>query len=192
MGAESADLRWGIEKRIEFIEFRLFWDGRVNRSDLTSAFGVSVNQASTDLNRYIGMAPDNMVYDKSARTYIRGGNFDPLFLKPDANRYLSQLRSVADGILDHADAWIGQFPSYDAAPTAARGVNAKTLRSVVAAIRRSEAIEVKYPPRKGWSKNSTASTPNARPARRTLPASVPRAGCWSAISTTTAASPAAR
>lgn len=144
MGAKSTDLRWGVERRIEFIEFRLFWDGHVNRSDLTSAFGVSVNQASTDLNRYIGMAPNNMVYDKSARTYIRGGNFDPLFLKPDASRYLSQLRSVADGILDRADAWIGQFPTYDAAPTPARGVNAKTLRSMVAAIRRSEEIEVKY------------------------------------------------
>ncbi len=141
---EKADLRWGVERRLEFIEFRLFWEGHVNRGDLMDAFGVSVNQASTDLNRYIGMAPDNMVYDKSARTYIRGSKFDPLFLKPDASRYLSQLRSVADGILDRADAWIGQFPAYDAAPTPVRGVNAKTLRSVVAAIRRSEAIEVKY------------------------------------------------
>lgn len=144
MGTEKADLRWGVERRLEFIEFRLFWEGHVNRGDLMEAFGVSVNQASTDLNRYIGMAPDNMVYDKSARTYIRGSKFDPLFLKPDASRYLSQLRSVADGILDRADAWIGQFPSYDSAPTPVRGVNAKTLRSVVAAIRRSEAIEVKY------------------------------------------------
>ncbi|WP_297561334.1 WYL domain-containing protein [Nitratireductor sp.] len=144
MGTEKADLRWGVERRLEFIEFRLFWEGHVNRGDLMDAFGVSVNQASTDLNRYIGMAPDNMVYDKSARTYIRGSKFDALFLKPDASRYLSQLRSVADGILDRADAWIGQFPSYDAAPTPIRGVNAKTLRSVVAAIRRSEAIEVKY------------------------------------------------
>ena len=144
MGTEKADLRWGVERRLEFIEFRLFWEGHVNRGDLMDAFGVSVNQASTDLNRYIGMAPDNMVYDKSARTYIRGTEFDPLFLKPDASRYLSQLRSVADGILDRAEAWIGQFPSYDAAPTPVRGVNAKTLRSVVAAIRRSEAIEVKY------------------------------------------------
>lgn len=144
MGTEKADLRWGVERRLEFIEFRLFWEGHVNRGDLMEAFGVSVNQASTDLNRYIGMAPDNMTYDKSARTYIRGSNFDPLFLKPDASRYLSQLRSVADGILDRADAWIGQFPSYDSAPTPVRGVNAKTLRSVVAAIRRSEAIEVKY------------------------------------------------
>ena len=144
MGTEKADLRWGVERRLEFIEFRLFWEGHVNRGDLMDAFGVSVNQASTDLNRYIGMAPDNMVYDKSARTYIRGSKFDPLFLKPDASRYLSQLRSVADGILDRADAWIGQFPSYDAAPTPVRGVNAKTLRSVIAAIRRAEAIEVRY------------------------------------------------
>lgn len=141
---ERSDLRWGIERRLEFIEFRLFWEGHVNRGDLMDAFGVSVNQASTDLNRYIGMAPDNMVYDKSARTYVRGAQFAPLFLKPDASRYLAQLRSVADGILDRADAWIGQLPPYDAAPTPVRGVNAKILRSVVAAIRRSEAIEVKY------------------------------------------------
>jgi hypothetical protein len=142
--AEKADLRWGVERRLEFIEFRLFWEGHVNRGDLMGAFGVSVNQASTDLNRYIGMAADNIAYDKSARTYIRGPVFTPLFLKPDASRYLSQLRSVADGILDRADAWIGQLPSYDAAPTPVRGVHADTLRSIIAAIHRSEAIEVKY------------------------------------------------
>jgi hypothetical protein len=141
---DKPDLRWGVERRLEFIEFRLFWEGHVNRGDLTDTFGVSANQASADLNRYLAMASGNMVYDKSARAYIRGANFDPLFLKPDASRYLSQLRSVADGILDRADAWIGQLPTYDAAPTPVRGVNAKTLRSVVAAIRRSEAIEVKY------------------------------------------------
>ncbi|MFN7305272.1 MAG: WYL domain-containing protein, partial [Acetobacteraceae bacterium] len=79
-----------------------------------------------------------------------------LFLKPHAGRYLSQLRSVADGILDRTDAWSGQLPSYDAAPTPVRGVNAETLRSVIAAIHRSEAIEVKYQslsrpePRRRW------------------------------------------
>jgi len=151
---EKRDLRWGVERRLEFIEFRLFWEGHVNRGDLVEAFGVSMNQASTDLNRYIAMAPDNMVYDKSARAYIRGSGFQPLFLKPDSSRYLSQLRNVADGILDRAESWIGQFPSYDAAPTPARGVNAETLRSVTAAIRRSEAIEVMYQslsrPEPGW------------------------------------------
>jgi len=141
---ERAELRWGIEQRLEFIEFRLFWEGHVNRSDLMDQFGVSVNQASTDLNRYIGFAPENMVYDKSARTYVRGSAFKPQFLEPDASRYLAQLRSVADGILDREDSWIADLPPYASAPTPVRGVNPGTLRSVVGAIRQSEAIEVKY------------------------------------------------
>lgn len=144
MGNERSELRWGIEQRLEFIEFRLFWEGHVNRSDLMEQFGVSVNQASTDLNRYIGFAPDNIVYDKSARTYVRGSSFKPQFLEPDASRYLAQLRSVADGILDREDSWIAELPTFSSAPTPVRGVNAETLRSVVDAIRRSEAIEVKY------------------------------------------------
>lgn len=144
MDSGKSELRWGVAQRLEFIEFRLFWEGRVNRSDLMEQFGLSVNQASADLNRYIGFAPDNMVYDKSARTYVRGPDYSEQFLKPDASRYLAQLRSLADGILDSDDTWIAELPSYDAAPTPARGVNPVTLRSVVGAIRRSEAIEVKY------------------------------------------------
>lgn len=144
VGEERTDLRWGVERRLEFIEFRLFWEGHVNRSDLIDTFGISVQQASTDLNRYLGMAPDNMAYDKSAKTYVRGLDFSAVFLKPDASRYLSQLRSVADGILETSEAWIGQFPGFDATPTPARAVNAKILRLVVAAIRRSESIEIKY------------------------------------------------
>lgn len=144
VGNDRLELRWGVEQRLEFIEFRLFWEGHVNRSDLMEQFGVSVNQASTDLNRYIGFAPDNMVYDKSARTYTRGPEFKPQFLDPDASRYLAQLRSVADGILDREDSWIADLPPYASAPTPVRGVNPVTLRSVVGAIRRTRAIEVKY------------------------------------------------
>lgn len=141
---DKSDLRWGVEQRLEFIEFRLFWDGHVNRSDLMAQFGVSVNQASMDLNRYIGFAPDNMVYDKSARTYVRGPGFTPQFLEPDASRYLAQLRSVADGILDREDSWIADLPPYAASPTPVRGVDPVTLRFIIGAIRRAEAIEVKY------------------------------------------------
>ena len=85
-----------------------------------------------------------MVYDKSARTYVRGSGFKPQFLEPDASRYLAQLRSVADGILDREDSWIADLPPYASAPTPVRGVSPVTLRAVVGAIRRSEAIEVKY------------------------------------------------
>lgn len=119
MANDRPELRWGVEQRLEFVEFRLFWEGHVNRSDVMEQFGLSVNQASSDLNRYIGLAPDNMVYDKSARTYVRGPRFKPVFSKLDAGRYLAQLRSLADGILDRRDSWIADLPAYDAAPTPA-------------------------------------------------------------------------
>lgn len=142
--SEKPDLRWGIERRLEFIEFRLFWEGHVNRGDLMDQFGVSVTQATTDLKRYADFAPDNMAYDRRVRTYVRSPRFKSVFDRLDADRYLAQLRSVADGILDLGDCWIGALPYYDCAPTPARGVNPATLRSVVDAIRRSEAIEVQY------------------------------------------------
>jgi predicted DNA-binding transcriptional regulator YafY len=46
--------------------------------------------------------------------------------------------------LEREDCWIPDLPSYASAPTPVRGVDPVTLRSVVGAIRRSEAIEVKY------------------------------------------------
>ncbi|APF38897.1 WYL domain-containing protein [Chelatococcus daeguensis] len=144
MSNDRSELRWGVEQRLEFIEFRLFWEGHVNRSDVMTQFGLSVNQASSDLSRYIGLAPHNMDYDRSLRTYVRQPSFRPVFGKLDAGRYLAQLRSVADGILDKDDCWIAELPDYDSAPTPARGVDPATLRSVVDAIRRSLAIEVKY------------------------------------------------
>jgi len=137
-------LRWGVEHKLQFIEFRLFWEGHVNRSDLIDKFGVSPNQSSGDLNRYIALAPDNMVYDKSGKTYVRSSSFKPLFLKPDATQYLSQVRSVAEGVITPEDAWIGNLPAFDATPAPARGIDPVVLRSIVIAIRRHEAIEALY------------------------------------------------
>lgn len=96
MDNDRSELRWGVEQRLKFIEFRLFWEGHVNRRDLMDQFGVSVNQASADLSHYSGFAPDNMAYDKSARTYVRGSDIRPQLLEPDASRFLAQLRSLAD------------------------------------------------------------------------------------------------
>jgi predicted DNA-binding transcriptional regulator YafY len=70
--------------------------------------------------------------------------FKPLFLRPDASLYLSQVRSVAEGIVEKEDAWIGNLPAFDAAPSPARGIDPVVLRSIVTAIRRHEAIHILY------------------------------------------------
>ena len=40
MKVTAAALKWGVERRLEFIEFRLFWEGSINRADLVEFFGV--------------------------------------------------------------------------------------------------------------------------------------------------------
>jgi predicted DNA-binding transcriptional regulator YafY len=144
MSEGGAALKWGVERRLEFIEFRLYWEGGVNRADIMDMFDVSVPQASKDLTLYQERAPKNAVYDKSAKRYVAGSQFQPCFLKPDPAAYLNQLRSISDGILDKSHAWIGQSLAYDAAPTPVRGVKPEILRSVAAAIRQSQAVEIRY------------------------------------------------
>lgn len=144
MAHAAGALKWGVERRLEFIEFRLYWEGGVNRADIMEMFDVSVPQASKDLTLYQERAPNNAIYDKSAKRYVASERFQPCFLQPDPAAYLNRLRSVSEGILDRSQAWIGQSPSYDAAPMPVRGVNAEILRNVMAAIRRTEAIEIRY------------------------------------------------
>lgn len=143
--AEGATaLPWGVERRLEFIEFRLFWEGGVNRSDLIGMFGVSVPQASKDLTLYQERAPDNAVYDKRAKRYVAGPAFTPIFLNPDPGGYLSRLRALADGLTDLGESWIARPPEADIALTPRRRVDAGVLRAVLAAIRNGGSLEAFY------------------------------------------------
>jgi len=141
---KGKQLNWGVERRYEFIEFRLFWQGRINRGDLMDAFGVSTQQASIDLNAYIDQAKRNLVYDKRLRTYLRGKHFKPKYLKPDAEEYFAQIRAVDQGLVSAEQSWISYFPSFGAAPTPVRGVAAETLRDVLSAIHDRSALQVTY------------------------------------------------
>ena len=67
-------LNWGAERRNAFIEFRVFWHGRINRADLIDTFGISLQQASLDLAGYAEQWKRNLIYDKSQRAYVRGRN----------------------------------------------------------------------------------------------------------------------
>lgn len=140
----AAGLRWGVERRLEFIEFRLYWEGRINRSDLTEFFGVSVPQASKDLSQYQELAPGNMDYDKSEKRYSASPNFQPRFLRPDPDRYLAQLRSVADDIVPLDETWLGNPPDLGAMPIPHRRVDASVLRALLRCVRDRKSVEVEY------------------------------------------------
>jgi predicted DNA-binding transcriptional regulator YafY len=145
-----------VERRLEFIEFRLLWESGVNRADLIDTFGISVPQASKDLALYQEQAPGNVVYDKSAKRYVASEGFKPLFLDGDPDAYFSRLRSLTEGSTDPVDSWLAQAPAADVAVTPKRGVDGHVLRTILAAIRDMQSVEILYQsmnkarPQPGW------------------------------------------
>jgi len=144
MAQKVTTMRWGVEKRLEFIEFRLYWENGINRSDIMDQFGVSVPQASKDLNLYEDKAPGNLVYDKSAKRYLASSTFKPVFLESNSDAYLAQLRSDAQSNTGLQETWLSSAPDYDSVPVPYRRVHVGVLRSILAAIRNSRAVEIQY------------------------------------------------
>jgi len=137
-------MRWSTESRLEFIEFRLYWEGGVNRADITSKFGVSVPQASKDLSQYQALAPENLRYDSSEKRYVCADQFRPQFLRLDSDRYLRQLQSIGDGTIGGEDTWITHVPAVDVMPIPHRRVDPELLRAALAAVRAHRSVEIRY------------------------------------------------
>lgn len=144
MKAGVSGLRWGVEQRLEFIEFRLFWESGINRADITRYFGVSVPQASKDLSQYQEIAPRNIRYDRSEKRYFATDDFEPVFLRPNASRYLSHINAIAGGVQSLEETWISQVPDFDLVLMPHRNIDPNALRTVLSAIRGRKAVEVKY------------------------------------------------
>lgn len=135
---------WGQERRLEFIDFRLRWEGRLNRSDLTEFFGISIPQASLDIARYLELAPGRAHYDKSSRVYVADDMGPPLFAGHDSERYLSELLARNMGVLPQELSFLGWTPPMDIAPRPGRMIDSQTLRPILEAIRQNTSLVVVY------------------------------------------------
>ena len=140
----SPELRWSVERRLEFIEFRLYWEGGINRADITDRFGVSVPQASKDLSLYQELAPGNMEYNKSEKRYLSAPRFTSRFLKPDPDQYLSQLQSIVANTVMANETWISNMPEVDSLAVLHRRIDPDFLRAILEAIRNKQAVDILY------------------------------------------------
>jgi hypothetical protein len=140
----SSGANWGQERRLEFIDFRLRWDKTVNRADLRSHFGISIPQASLDIAKYAQMAPQNLVYDHSSRTYRVGENYAPRVGNTSPHRYLNELLACSRGLLDARDTYIGWMPPFADVPLPSRLVDGETLSLLLDTIRHQRCVRITY------------------------------------------------
>lgn len=136
--------RWGQDRRLEFIDSRLCWEGRLNRSDLTDFFSISVPQASLDLAKYMELAPGNAVYDLSQKAYLATQAFEPRLTEGNSARYLAELYALTIGVLPHDISFLGFIPSADVVRHPMRSVPTALLRQTLIAIREKRQLTIAY------------------------------------------------
>lgn len=136
--------RWGQERRLEFIDFRLQWEGRVNRSDLTEFFRISIPQASLDFSLYQELAPGNMIYDRTQKTYVATESFKAIMVNPSPYQYLNELLWRDSNVLSGSESFVSIPPPVETLPHPYRSVGADTLKILLQAIRNNSSVEINY------------------------------------------------
>ena len=153
--------RWGQDRRLEFIDWRLRWDGRINRSDLTAFFGISIPQASLDIAKYLEVAPTNAIYDRSARMYFAASPFKPVFATNTSERYLNELMMRAASVLPQELSFLGWTPPFDLAPNPGRAVPAEILAPLLLAVRAGKQVVATYQSMSATEPTKRALSPHA-------------------------------
>jgi hypothetical protein len=140
--APEARGRWSQQRRLEFIDFRLRWDGRLNRRGLTDFFGISVPQASLDIAKYAELAPRNLEYDRAARVYLATKSFRALYATSGASHFTNELLLSALDASQHE--MLAFRPPVATVPVPARVIPVDVLVALQRAIRERTGLRVVY------------------------------------------------
>lgn len=143
-GHEANKVKWSQERRLQFIDFRLQWEGRINRRDVTEFFKISVPQASADISLYTELAPQNLEYDKSSRSYVATTSFTPYYEATGPRQYLSQLLALERNILTSDQVFLSSRPPVASIPLPSRTVASSTLALMLRAIACKGKLEISY------------------------------------------------
>ena len=131
-------------ERLRFVESTLLWEGEIQRSRVSTVFGVVPNHVTKDFKEYEAAFPQSLTFEPRRRFYVPGPAFKPRFASEDPHEYLalqlasSQTRSSAVIPL------VGGLLPIQGLPTPVRRVKRQGLSLVVQAIRSATAVEATY------------------------------------------------
>ncbi|WP_269900796.1 WYL domain-containing protein [Paenalcaligenes faecalis] len=127
------------QERLFHIDFKLRFLGVVNRNDLVSRFGIKAAAATRDISLYKELAPDNLIYDTKAKTYIGTNQFQPLFYYQGSQA----LSALCYGLGDDHVAESSSLVTAES-PTQLNFPNLDILAEITKAIHQKKALSISY------------------------------------------------
>ena len=137
-----AALKHEVLLRLRAIELIAYWEGRLITTQLMDWFGITRQQASSDINRYNSQFnPDSLVHSPALKGYVPSAGFRPVLTSGHINEYMGLIASqgsepMAQVLETHASVASVQLPD--------RAIRPEVIREVIKACRGAGSLSIVY------------------------------------------------
>lgn len=137
-----ADEKHEVLLRLRAIELLAYWEGRLVTNRLMTWFGISRQQASSDIKRYISAHnPEALYHDPAVKGYVPKADFQPVLTRGHINEYLDMI----SGLVSESVAVILESEDHLAAVQLPdRAVRPEIVREVLRACRAQSSVKILY------------------------------------------------
>ena len=120
-------------------------DNHVDEFDLRGRSNTRGDEVTEDCAHHRAIEPNQGEHEPAKPLACLTGALDkPLYLDSDPNAYFARLRSLTEDSADAAESWLAEPPEADVTLTPKRDVDRQVLRSILAAIRNEQSVEIHY------------------------------------------------
>jgi hypothetical protein len=141
MSNKTNDQNWAAQERLRFIERCAWWRGIVNRQDLSRVFGVSLAQASSDMQCYVELNPGALVYNLRLKRYEASESMTCVLGQPDTELAVRQWLNDENAVaMPAANGCIVRLLQ----ELPARKIDDSVMRKVFMAILRNGSMRIRY------------------------------------------------
>lgn len=138
MGAEKHE----VLLRLKAIELLAYWEGRLVTNRLVDWFGVSRQQASADIKRYMANHnPDSLIHDPAVKAYVPMPGFRPVLTSGHINEYLDMVSGL---VSESMAVTLETGLNFASVQLPDRAVRPEVVREVIKACRSKVSIKILY------------------------------------------------
>ncbi|MBN0989528.1 WYL domain-containing protein [Amphritea pacifica] len=136
---DRAGISYQAAEHYRIIEIFAQWEGRINTTYLQNILQISRQKASEIVGRYQQQAPDNLIYDASAKGYRPTADFQPHFAQGHIDEYGQLL--ARSGCTDYLSIFETGFCQLEAP---LRNISASLVQPIIRAIRDRLRLDIGY------------------------------------------------
>lgn len=128
--------------RLKAIELLAYWEGRLVTNKLVTWFGISRQQASADIKRYLEKHnPNALKHDPSVKAYVPVIGFKPVLTSGHINEYMELIAGLS---LDRMAVALESDVNVTGLQMPDRSVQPEVTREIVSACRNGTSLRILY------------------------------------------------